>query len=116
MEVGRRLAQAKLDIAKLVAGSLQLGREPLERSDRPLRERDEVGGPVAVVGRERRRGRAAAGGELGHVTVPLALGPQPLLLPRLQTRGVLDERAQLCEARLGERSVRGQLLVPSPGP
>ena len=45
---------------------------------------------------------------------PLALGAQPLLVARLHALGVLDERAQLGEARLGERGVRRQLLVPAP--
>ena len=39
---------------------------------------------------------------------------QPLLLARLHALGVLDERAQLGEPRLGERRVRRQLVVPAP--
>ena len=43
VEIGRGLAQPELDVAQLVAGALQLRREPLERRDRAFRERDEVG-------------------------------------------------------------------------
>ena len=46
--------------------------------------------------------------------VPLALGTQPLLVPGLHAVGVLDERPQLREPRLGERRVRRQLVVPAP--
>ena len=60
MEVGRGLAQAELDVAQLVAGALQLGREPFERRDRALRERDETGGALAVVGSERLAAASAA--------------------------------------------------------
>ena len=45
------------------------------------------------------------------MSVALALGSQSFFVPGLETCGVLDERAQLCEPRLGERHVRGQLVV-----
>ena len=115
MEIGGRLAQAELDVAQLVAGALQLGSDPFQRSDRALRERDEVRGSVAVVGGERCDGRGGPGGELGDVAVPLAFGPQLLLRARLQALGVLDDRVQLREPGLGERRVGGQLLLPAAG-
>ena len=45
--------------------------------------------------------------------MPLSLGAEPLLLAGLHGLGVLDERAQLGEPSLGQRRVRGQLLVPA---
>src|SRR5581483_3504958 len=51
------------------------------------------------------------GCEVGHVADPLALGAQPLLVVRLHSLRVLDERAELGEPRPGERGVRGQFLV-----
>ena len=110
-EVGRRLAQAKLDVPQLVAGGLQLGSDVLERRDRSLGEADEAARAVAVVRRQRRRRRFGGGREVGDVAEPLALAAQPLLVVRLHSLGVLDERAELGEPRLGERRVRGQLLV-----
>src|SRR5262249_56519027 len=65
MEIGCGLAQAELDVAQLVARALQLGREPLERRDRALRQRDEIGGSLALVGRESRSRLGSAGGALG---------------------------------------------------
>ena len=82
MQLGRDLAQAQLGVAQLVAGALELGREPLQRRDRPLGEPDEPGGALAVVGRERVRGGRGALGELGDVAEPLALVAQRLLAVR----------------------------------
>ena len=47
------LAQPQLDVAQLVAGALELGREPLERRDGALGERDEAGCALALVRRQR---------------------------------------------------------------
>src|SRR5207237_10926548 len=80
VEVGGRLAQAELDVAQLVAGTLQLRSEPLEGRDRALGERDEASSAFALVRGERRGGGGRSGGELDDVTVPLALGPQRVLL------------------------------------
>ena len=115
MEVGRGLAQAELDVAQLVACPLQLRCEPFERRDRALRERDETGGALAVVGSKSGGGLGSTGGELGDVPVPLALGPQLLLLPWLHAVGVLDQRAQLRKPSLGVRRVGRQLVVPAAG-
>ena len=106
VEIGRGLAQPELDVAQLVAGPLQLGREPLEGRHRALCKRDEVRCAVAVVRSERRRGSGRAVGELRDVPVPLSLGSEALLVPRLHPFAVLDERAQLRESGLGERGVR----------
>ena len=114
MQVGRDLAQPQLGVAQLVAGALELRRQPLQRRDRPLGEPDEPGGSLAVVGRERVRGRGGALGELGDVAEPLALVAQRLLAAGLHPLGVLDERVQLGEPRLRERCVRRQLLVAPP--
>ena len=59
-KVGRRLAQAKLDVPQLVAGRLQLGGDVLERRDCALGETDEAARAFAVVGRERGRRSFAA--------------------------------------------------------
>ena len=113
-EVGRGLAQAQLDVAQLVAGALELGSEPLEGRHRPLCERDEAGGAVAVLGRERVRRRRSRFRELGDVPEPLPVGAEPLLLAVLHPVRVLCECAQLRQPGLGERGVRGQLLVTLP--
>ena len=110
MQLRGRLAQAQLDVAQFVAGALELGREPLERCDRTLGERDETGRAVALVGGERLGGSRCRLRELRYVTQPLALGAQHVLPARLHAVGVLDERAQLIEARRRDRGVLGQLL------
>ncbi len=114
VQIGGGLAQAELDVPQLVPRLLELGREPLERRDRPLREPDEAGGSFALLRCERRGGRGSAGGQVGDVPVPLALGAETLLLPGIHAFGVLDQRAQLDEPGLGERGVRRQLVVPPP--
>src|SRR2546428_6175045 len=114
MQVRSRLAQAELHVAELVAGTLKLGRETLERRDRALCDRNEAGRSIAVLRRQGGRGRGRRLGELGHVPEALALRAQPLLAVRLHSFRVLGESAQLCEARRGPFGVQGELLVASP--
>ena len=114
-QLGCGLAQPELDIAQLVARPLQLRREALERRDRPLGERDETGRAFAVLRGERIRRSGCRLGELGHVTQPLPVGAQPLLVPLLHAFRVLRQRAQLGQTGLGERRIRGQLLVALAG-
>ena len=115
MQLGRGLAQAQLDVAQLVAGALELGREPLERRDRALGERDEAGGALALLGRQRLGGGRSAASASSETCRSRSRSARSALLPaRLDAVGVLDERAQLVEPRLRERGVRGQLLVPPP--
>ena len=60
-EVGRRLAQAQLDVPQLVAGGLQLRGDVLERRDRSLGEADEARS------RPRRRQERAPSPRVGRV-------------------------------------------------
>ena len=62
--------------------------------------RDEPRRAFALVGRERLGGCGGRLRELGDVPEPLALGAQRVLRAGLEPLGVLDERAQLGEARL----------------
>ncbi len=66
-ELGRRLPELQLCLAQHVARRPQLGREAFERLQRPLGARDQVGGAVAVVGRERRRRGGRSRRELGYM-------------------------------------------------
>ena len=72
-QLGRGLAQAELDVAQLVAGALELGRQPLERSDGPLGDRDQTGRALSLLGCQRFRRRGRSLGELGDVPQPLAV-------------------------------------------
>src|SRR5262249_5105362 len=110
-EVRRSLAQPQLDVPQFVAGRFQLRRDVLERRDRALGEAGEAARTLTVVRRERGRGGLCGCGEGGDVAHPLALSARALLVGGLHARGVLDERAELGEPRVGERGVRGQLLV-----
>ena len=56
-KVGRGLAQAKLDVAELVAGARELGSKRLERCDGALGEPGQAGRSFAVLRRERLYGR-----------------------------------------------------------
>ena len=114
-EVARRLAEAEGDVAELLGGALELRRERRGRSQRPLR----VGGKrcraVAVLRGKGVSGRRVRGGQLGHVPVPLTLGPQPVFGARLETVGRVDERAKLLEpGALGLRA-GGELGVAAAG-
>ena len=113
-QLGRGLAQAELDVAQLVAGTLELRRQPLERSDGPLGDRDQTGRALSVLRCERLRRRRRSLRKLGDVPQPLAVAAQPLLVPFVHPSGVLDERAQLGDPRLCERRVGRQLLVALP--
>ena len=114
-QLGSGLAQSQLDVTQLVAGPLELRGEALQRRERALGQRDQAGGALAVVRRQRlaRGGRAL--GELGHVTQAFALAAQAVLGAALEALGVLDERAQLGEASLRGGRVPGQLVVPLAG-
>ena len=114
-EAARRLAQAQLGVAQLVAGALELRRDPLERRDRPLGGAGEACGPFAVVGRERLGGRLGGGRELGDVPEPLPLGAQALLGVRLEPLGGRGERGELLEPRGGGCCVAGELVVAAAG-
>ena len=48
-QVGRGLAQLQLGLPQRLARGCELGREPLERRDGALGERDEVGRALALV-------------------------------------------------------------------
>ena len=101
MQLGRRLAQAQLDVAELVAGALELGREALERRDRALGDADEARGTLALLGRERlRRGRCGLG-ELDDVPQPLALVAAALLVAR--PRGLRCPRRSRAARRAAPR-------------
>ena len=92
-ELQGRLPKSQLDIAQLVPGSLQLGGEVLERSDRPLRDRDETGRSFGVLGCEGFARCCDAGRELGHMSKALALLPQGFFGAAVELFRVLDERA-----------------------
>src|SRR5262249_59241815 len=72
-QLGCRLAQPQLDVAELVAGALELGREPLERRHRALGAGRKPGGALPVLRGERLRRAGRRFGELAHVAEPLAL-------------------------------------------
>ena len=91
MELRRGLAQTQLDVAQLVAGALELGREPLERRDRPLCDAGQAGSALALLGRQRLRGGRRRLGELDEVAKPLAVVAEPLLVALLEPVGVLCE-------------------------
>ena len=88
---------------------------PLERRDRPLGDRREARGPLAVVGRERLCGRLRRGGELGDVAEPLALGPEALLGVGLEPLGRGGERGKLLEAGGRRGGVPCDLVVAAAG-
>ena len=115
-QLARRLAQPQLDIAQLASRARELGREVLERRDRALRSGRQAGGALALLGSERlgrrcralRRARSrAAGARAPSSSDVLGLG--------LEAVGVLGERAQLREPRLGRGGVARQLVVPAAG-
>ena len=111
LQLARRLAQAQLDIAQLASCARELRRQVLERRDGALRGGGQAGGAASLLGGKRlgRLGRALR--ELGHVPQSLALLEQRGLRLGLQPVGVLGERAQLREPRLGRGRVPRQLLV-----
>ena len=110
-QVGRGLAQAKLDVAQLVAGARELGRKRLERRDGALGEPGQARRSFTVLRRERLYGRCRTRDELLEVAEPLALLAQLALGSRLEPVRVLDERAQLVEALGSPRSAFRKLLV-----
>ena len=114
-QVGADLAQAQLEVAQLLAGSRELGREPLERRQRALGGGREPGRALALVGRERLGGPGRALGELGDVAQPLALVAQRLLAALLEALGRLGERRQLAQARLLGCGAARQLVVALAG-
>ena len=98
-DVAPDLAQADDEVAQLAGRGLELGREPLERRERPLGGRGERAGALPVVRLDRRHGGLGALAELGDVPHPLAFGAERVLLARLEPVGVLDERLELGEPR-----------------
>jgi hypothetical protein len=91
-QLGGGLAQAQLDVAELVPGALELGRQALQRGDCALGGRREPGCAVAVLGG---KGLACGGDalrELRHAAQPLTLGAQLVLGGGLESLRVLDER------------------------
>ena len=92
-QLGRGLAQAKLDIAQLVAGARELGSERLERRDGALGEPGQARGSLAVLRRERLDCSCRPGDELLEMAEPLALLAQLRLRSRLEPVRVLDESA-----------------------
>ena len=114
-QVGADLAQAQLDVAQLLTGTRELGREPLERGERALGGGREPGRALALVRRDRLGGSGRSFGELGDVAQPLTLVPERLLAARLEALRRLDERRQLAQARLLGCGAARQLVVPPAG-
>ena len=86
------LAQLQLGLAQRLAGRRELGREALDRRDRALGRRDEVGRALAVLRRERAGSRCRRLRELRDVPQPLPLRPQLVLAARLASVCVLPSR------------------------
>ena len=107
----RGLAQAQLGVSELVGRLLQLGGEPFDRRERALGLGGEAGRPFAVLRIERlSRGRRAVD-ELGQMTQALPLFAQCVLVARLHSGRVLDERAELGQAGLRGGGAERQLLM-----
>ena len=100
-QVGGRLAQLQLGRAQRLARRRELGREPFERRDGALGGRDQVGGAVVLVGRERarpprpRRPRARSTWRSRSRSARSSSSR-----PGVEAVGVGGERAQLVEPRL----------------
>ena len=115
-QLERRLAQAQLDVAQLVAAPrASSGASDSSGATARSARADEPAGAVALVGRERVDRRADALGELGHVPQPLALArgassSVPGSSPLVSSTSARSSSS----ARLGLRGVGGELLVPSP--
>src|SRR5439155_24224523 len=90
------------------------GGEGFERRDRTLGDRDASRGTLPVVRRQRFAGGSRSGGQLCHVTEPLSLGPKRVLVLGLHPEGVLDQRSQLGQSRLGGVGPTLQLFMPAP--
>jgi hypothetical protein len=114
-QVGAQLSQAQLDVAELRSRLRELGRQPLERRERPLGGGGERRGARPVLRSERVGGVRRALGELGHVAEPLALGAERLLAAGLQAGRRLDERGELGQPSLLGRRAARQLVVALPG-
>ncbi len=104
-EIDRDVAQRELGGAERLAGGCQLGRDALDRRDRPLGGGDKVGGAVSLVARDGLERRGGGLRQLGDVAKLLPLRPEALLLPGLQAFRVGHERSQLLEPCLGSRRV-----------
>ena len=114
-QVGAELPQAQLQVAQLLTRACELGRDSLERRNRPLGDSGQRRRAVAVLGRERLGGRRGALGELGHVAQPVAIGVERCLGVRLEPLGRRHERLQLGEPGRLRRCVARQLLVAPAG-
>ena len=109
------LTERVLRRTKRLTGSGQLGGEMLDRGDRPLGRRDEVGPGLLLLRGERRQSSRCALSELRHVAEPLPLGAQVVLVSRPEPGGVGDERAiSSRRARAAAASLR-ELVVGAPG-
>ena len=82
VEVAAGLAQPHGEVAQLLRGRAELGRDALERRERALREGGERRRALALVGRDRRGGGVRRLGELLDVAEALAPREQLLLVAR----------------------------------
>ena len=110
MQVAADLAQPDHELAELARRSLELGREPRQRCQRPLGRGRERRRAVTVLGRDGGRRRSGALHQLGSVAHAVSLGSQCFLLAALEAVGALDELAQRFDpGRLGA-CVAGDLV------
>src|SRR5436190_19414059 len=87
-QLGGGLPQPQLDVAELVAGPGELGRDRLQWRDGTLGARRQARGAVAVLRRKRAGCGRGSIGELREVAQSLALRTQLLLVLRLQAARV----------------------------
>ena len=101
MQLRRRLAQAQLDVAQLVAGALR-ARARAARAARPHARRAPTrpAAPSPSSGASASAAAAAASASSATCRSRSRSARSALLVARLEALGVLDERAQLGEARL----------------
>ena len=97
VELGADLVQPDDEVSELLCARAELGRDPLERSERALGERGERGRTVALVGRDRRQQppspprRALRHAEAARVA-PVAATPRRVPCPRSRPRAPATRR------------------------
>ena len=107
----RRLAERDLRLPDLERHGVQFGRDPGDGLERGVGLRGLLRRAGAIAVRDEQLGRLGRrGGEIGHMTQPLALGLQALLVAGSEPGGALDQLGELREVRLAVRRGLGQLV------
>ena len=111
VQVASDLTETNGDVAKLGSCFSELRRDALERRQRALRARRERGRAVPFVGRDRLGSGHGDLLQLRRMTKSLALHLERVLVPRLESFGVLDERLELGEPRRDSVGVTREFLI-----